>query len=309
MSIKKNSMEYKKPFISIENQIIELKNKGLVIEDDIAAYNFLSNVSYYRLRAYTYPYQDNSNPNHPFLKTIKFEEINALYEFDSKIRILIFQAIEKIEIAIRTQIIYQMAKKHGSHWHTNPRIFKSYQKFIQHLNKLYSEIERSDEEFIIHYSKNYKIPEMPPCWMSLEVCSMGFLSKMFVNIVESKEKNEIAKSFGLKKSEHLENWLYCLSILRNHCAHHSRIWNRRFSGHMFLPYNTYNPFLSKVIISSIHRNKLFSSLSVIKYLLDIIDKNNCFKKDIIKLLKSCDLINLKEMGFREDWENYPIWKK
>lgn len=112
--------KYCKPAIPIKDQIDKLEKRGLKFKDTTDAEKILSNISYYRLRAYTYPFQDNINPDHPFKQEITFEEIIKLYEFDSKLRLIIFEATEYIEVALRTQIVYQMSIKNGSHWHTNP---------------------------------------------------------------------------------------------------------------------------------------------------------------------------------------------
>ncbi len=99
-------MLYSKPAVSIPDQITKLKARGLAFGDEAFAIHCLSNISYYRLRAYTYPFQDNTQPNHPFTVPVSFEQIIELYVFDRKLRSMVFDAMEKIEIAIRTQIIY-----------------------------------------------------------------------------------------------------------------------------------------------------------------------------------------------------------
>ncbi len=108
-------MKYVKLPITFAEQTKKLKERGLKFESEVRAIHYLSNISYYRLRAYTYPYQDNLDIEQPFIKNITFEQIIELYVFDSKLRLLIFDAIEKIEISLRTQIIYHFALKHGSH--------------------------------------------------------------------------------------------------------------------------------------------------------------------------------------------------
>ncbi|MBS0645580.1 MAG: Abi family protein, partial [Verrucomicrobia bacterium] len=105
-------MKYTKLPISIQNQVAKLRQRGLQFADEPKAANYLSNISYYRLRAYTYPFQDNTDPNHPFIKPVSFEEIMRLYVFDRQLRLLLFNAIEKIEIALRTQIIHEYAMVH-----------------------------------------------------------------------------------------------------------------------------------------------------------------------------------------------------
>ena len=122
-------MEYNKPPVSISDQISKLKRRGLHIADEALAKRYLSNISYYRLRAYTYPYQDNTSANHPFIEKVSFEDILDLYTFDRKLRLLVFDAVEKIEIALRTQIIYQWSMKYGSHWHLDQNLYKDRMKF------------------------------------------------------------------------------------------------------------------------------------------------------------------------------------
>ena len=123
-------MHYNKPPISFQNQVTKLKERGLKFDNEANAILCLSNISYYRLRAYTYPFQDNCDPNHPFNIEVTFEEIIALYKFDRKLCQLVFEALEKIEIATRTQIIYQWAMVRGSHWQINPALYRdSVRKF------------------------------------------------------------------------------------------------------------------------------------------------------------------------------------
>lgn len=148
----------------------------------------MSNISFYRLRAYTYPFQDNENSAHLFKVEMSFEEVISLYDFDRRLRLLILDAIEKIEIAMRTQIIYQWALSYGSHWQLNPSLFRNSVRFAQHISSLQKEIDRSNETFIEHYKTNYSEPPEPPCWVSLEVSSFGLLSLMSFNLKRGREK-------------------------------------------------------------------------------------------------------------------------
>ncbi len=210
-------MQYKKTPITITEQIKKLQARGLDIADKDKAAHYLSNISYYRLRAYTYPFQDNEAENHPFKKKISFEEIIHLYVFDRQLRLLIFNAIEKIEVSFRTQIIYQYALVHGSHWHLKPELYNNAVYFAEQIASLEKEIERSNETFIKHYKNKYTKPTSPPSWMSLEVSSMGLLSKLFKNLKKDATKNTVAAYYGLKDVDVLCNWMFCFSILRNIC--------------------------------------------------------------------------------------------
>lgn len=116
-------MNYNKLPLSIEEQIAKLKLRGLSFHNENEAHLFLSNVSYYRFRAYTYPFQDNTTNTHHFINRITFEEIVSLYKFDSELRSLIFKSIETIEISLRTQIIYHYSIDFGSHWYLDENLY------------------------------------------------------------------------------------------------------------------------------------------------------------------------------------------
>jgi abortive infection bacteriophage resistance protein len=175
-------MQYKKEPTTVNEQIKKMQSRGLTIVDTALAAHYLLNISYYRLRAYTFPFQNNAVEHQPFIKKISFEEIINLYVFDRQLRLLIFNAIEKIEISFRTQIIYQYSLIHGSHWHLKPELYNNSIYFAEQIASLQKEIDRSNETFIKHYKMKYTKPSSPPSWMSLEVSSMGLLSKLFKNL-------------------------------------------------------------------------------------------------------------------------------
>lgn len=297
-------MNYSKPSLSIGQQIERLKQRGLVFNDEQKAAHYLSNISYYRLRAYTYPFQDNSNPNHTFVKKVSFDNIIALYVFDRRLRLLVFNAIEKIEIALRTKIIYEFSLKNGSHWHENANMYRNTYHFNKNINSLYVEVDRSSETFIEHYKNTYSSPAYPPAWMSLEVISLGLLSKLYSNLKKGKEKKKVAGEFGLPNPLILESWIHAFASLRNICAHHSRLWNRRFTIVPKIPYNTKYSYINN---RNIYDNKLYVQLCNINYIFKIISPKSNFVTDLKALLKTCSLVDSKEMGFPKDWETEPIW--
>ncbi len=297
-------MKYTKNPISFKEQIDKLESRGMKFMDKEKAENYLSNISYYRLRAYTYPFQENQVANHLFTKEIFFEDIVELYVFDRRLRLLLLNAIEKIEIALRTKIIYYFAMDFGSHWYENIKFYFSQENAIKDLNKLYEEIERSKEDFVIHYKQKYDSPKNPPVWMSLEVSSIGVLSRLFANLKNCSQKRIVAKYFGLNDPSLLVSWIQSFTVLRNTCAHHSRVWNRRFANCPKLPKNPIYPFVNR----EIHSNKLYAQICCIQYLLKIISPASAFQQKLKKLISLSNLVTLKEMGFPIEWEKEPLWQ-
>lgn len=303
-------IDYNKRPLTIPEQVTRLKRRGLLFDNETEASAYLFNISYYRLRAYTYPFQDNTEgSDHEFTRNdIHFKDIIDLYCFDRRLRSLIFNAIEKIEVAMRTKIVQVYAEStDDSHWYLEPDLYRrGYDDLMQHIK---SDVDRSNEDFIKHYKGKYSNPPMPPSWMALEVVSFATLSRLYQDLKLDDRKEYIAKVFGLPKVGILENWLHAISNLRNCCAHHSRVWNRRFMVHVTLPYNASYAFMDRRTIRELRDNKLFAVLSCVAYILNIISPGNDFKTNVKRLLKSdCRLLSLQDMGFPDNWQSLPVWR-
>lgn len=316
-------MDYTKRPLTLQEQVDKLRNRGLLIDDEQLAKEFLSNISYYRLRAYTYPFQDNDNPagDHRFMRSnIHFSDIIDLYRFDRRLRSVMFNAIEKIEVAVRTKIVQTYAETTGdSHWFSDRSLYKHQSKrdrygnmttaFDLLMKDIESEIKRSNEDFIKHYYNKYDNPPMPPAWMTLEVLSLGTLSRMYQLLKKSPLKKRIAKEFGLNDDRVLANWLHAIAVWRNCCAHHSRVWNRRSIISVQMPTNADNSFIDSSTIRTIRPNKIFATLCCIKYISNIISPDSDIKRNILSIIgDGGNLLNLHEMGFPRNWKTLDVWK-
>ncbi len=300
---------YSKPALSRADQIALLESRGLHINDKTRADNVLAAVSYYRLRAYMLPLQVLNDPAHTFKPNIYFENIVALYEFDRTLRGLVFDAIERIEIAFRTQIIYHLSLQQGAWWFEDDTLFSDTQKFQKNLVQLHEEIDRSHEVFIDHYKSKYTMPERPPAWMSLEVSSIGLLSKIYRNLKKSPAKKEVAQYFAVD-ARILESWLQSTSYMRNICAHHSRLWNRHLTIKPTLPKHPQRQWL---LDTAIDDNRIYALLSCMVYLLESIDSRvrQTFASEIATLVRSFPSIpnlSIVSMGFPMQWQNEPLWR-
>ncbi len=197
---------YKKKPLLYTQQLDLFKKRGLVIDNEQKANKYLHEISYYRLSAYAIPFQKTKDT---YDTGTTFQNLLDLYLFDRELRLLAFDAIERIEIAIRAQMIYTLAHKYkDAHWqdnaslfkppYTNPRtnntfdIFADTQAIIKrHLDAKHPEV------FIKHYKTEYNNPQNPPSWMSIELLTIGELSRLYTALKENADRQATAQFFGL----------------------------------------------------------------------------------------------------------------
>lgn len=109
---------YTKPALTIAQQVALLQSRGMVISHTATTEHYLSQINYYRLCAYWLPFESD-HVTHTFKQGTSFEQVLDLYIFDRELRLLVLDAIERIEIAIRTQLSYQLALNNRYRQHNN----------------------------------------------------------------------------------------------------------------------------------------------------------------------------------------------
>ena len=178
LEVKMDKELYNKPPLALDDQAQLLLNRGLTGISKEELKKILGNVNYYRLRGYTYPYQNNNEENTPFLPSSKWDFIWNDYVFDSKLRNLITEALGHIEVAFRTQLELEMSLSHGSRWYTDSELAYSKELFQKNLNELNAHWNRSREIFKEHYEYKYNPSLSPPAWMIFETTTFGTVSKI-----------------------------------------------------------------------------------------------------------------------------------
>lgn len=296
-------MRYNKPPLDFPAQIALLKQRGMVFTDEDIALESLHSISYFRLANYWKHFEQKETRY--FKENSKFESVLGLYSFDQELRNIIFSSIQNIEIAFRTRVSHFLSMKYGAFWFLDSSIIKNQQIHLMCIEKLKEEMERSHEEFIQEHNIKYDEPIFPPSWKIIEVASFGTLSKLYSNITEAYIKKEIARSFQLPSYLFLENWMKCATVLRNCCAHHARLWNRRFS--VIPKYPAILP--GQWIKTPLQRpEKLYGQLCCLVYLEQSINPNSNLRDRIIALISNHPEIDLKTMGFQSDWQKQPLWE-
>ena len=217
-------MKFEKPAVSITDQIELLKRRGMAVEDETLAQHFLQFISYYRLRAYwlTFEVPAAGNGDHAFRKGTTFEDVLELYIFDRELRLLVLDAIERVEVAIRAQWAHHMAMNHGPHGYLEQGHCAQIAPHATAVADLTNQFKRSRDTFKVHYRTKYTCPELPPVWMAAEVMSFGLLSKFYSDLKLRAERQAIAKPFGLDEKV-LASIAHHTSHVRNICAHHGRL--------------------------------------------------------------------------------------
>lgn len=282
-NVNNKMLTFKKPEKSNTELIKEWKKRGLTIPDEQRAERYLEFISYYRLSAYTIPFQTPSSTQpHQFKPNTTFDDILNLYIFDRELRLLVMDAIERIEVAIRTQICNVLSLQKdgnedslGAFWYLEGKHFlhkfahfQFLSKLEKHLldekNKLGRDIEKIEkrkhlsreqketriekaqkENFVRHYVSQYDNPKLPPCWMMVEMLTWGELSNLYAHLRSSNLKKQIATNLGVTM-EILESWLKAFNTIRNICAHHSRLWNRELGIAIKIPHSTKIRWLSVI---------------------------------------------------------------
>ena len=298
-------MEYDKQPIELSLQLDLLKQRGLLVTNEEEALKQLHSISYFRLASYWRIMEEPDSINHQFLPGSNLDKVIRLYLFDKKLRTLIFTSIQDIEIALRTRVIQHFSLKYGAFWFMDELLFKDKRIFQNCLESIQKEVNRSNEDFLKEHFAKYNAPPLPPVWKTMEVVSFGTLSKLYCNFGDTEVKKAVARSFGLPQYLYLESWMKCAAVLRNYCAHHARLWNRRFP---IMPHLPKKLPLKWIGTSALRPMKLYAQLCYLAYLEQNICPNSDFNKEVFVLLHDKPQTLTKAMGFPKDRQKEPLWK-
>lgn len=297
---------FKKSALSISKQITLLNGRGLIVNSKEKATHCLSTVSFYRLSSYFRPFEITGNPDHNFKSNTTFEEIWDLYVFDRELRLLVMDALERIEIALRTAMSNVMAEQYGILWYLETEPFKSNwstnnsspaQSFRNEVKSICNNKHLNDD--IKFYYKKYSWPEHPPSWIIFECLSFGKCTSLFRYIRHYKDRLAISKVFNLHPNI-LESALEPLRYTRNLCAHHARLWDRWF---------VYKPrHLKELEKAECKTGTLKEQLCLIHILHKTISPHSAWRQKISNLFKKYPDVPVELMGFHKDWEKDPFWE-
>jgi abortive infection bacteriophage resistance protein len=295
---------YTKDYKSASELVALLQSRGLYVSNTSKAQKYLQTISYYRLSAYMRPLLSLPKENNHYKDGSTFGQVMKLYRFDKKLRLLLFNEIEKIEIAIRTAIIDECAQIYNNpFWMTNKDNYIVESKYRKTMKLIDHEIEKSHEDFIVHFKKTYS-NAYPPAWILSEILPLGVLTNMFMNLKNPQAKKRIALRFGLQPPVFI-SWVTVMTLTRNACCHHARVWNKQNTITTMLPKRTTYPWITL----STNPLRIYFNLCIIKYFLEVVSPNNDMTDKLKTLLAKFPLIDIKAMGFPTDWDKETLWLK
>ena len=270
-----------------KQQLDKLKLRGCITKNDAFCMSVLKAVSYYRLSAYFLPFKNNDDT---YVKGTNFEQVFDIYEFDRKLRRIIFSAIEEIEVFTRAALAYFHAHKYGAVGYFDEKNYsvkhnhEKFQKLIEH------EISSNRNlPFVRHHKQKYN--GKFPIWVIIELFTFGMHSFFFADLT-TKDQKEIARTVFHTTANNIKSLLRCCTDLRNICAHYGSIYYRNFPS-VPAGFKTDNK----------DKYKLWTIIQVVKELYYDAEKwNTSILKPMIDLFEEYkNDINLTHMAFPSNW--------
>lgn len=296
---------FTKTALTYSDQIALLEHRGMVIADHASAEAILSRVSYYRLSAYWHPFKLPTSAGaapSSLVPGTTFETVVALYDFDRQLRLLVLDALERVEVAIRTSVTYHLGRTYGAFGHEDPYNFSSWFDHGTWLTCLHNETARSSDAFVSHYQQKYLGFPTMPIWMMTEVISLGSLSRMYKGMTQL-DKQTIAAPLGIHHKR-LQDWLHVLTYVRNVCAHHSRLWNRTLA---IRPSSMREPEWNSPLLPRLDR--VFGILLMLRYMLRQTGNGTVWRDECNTALRpiAANPAWCQAMGMAPNWAMHPIW--
>ena len=318
---------FTKPHLTIPDQIALLKQRGMTIQDDLAAAACLEKFGYYRLSGYWYPMrrsQLQATPNgqvtqvlNSFRPGVELRHAEDLCIYDKRLRLLLTDAIERIEVAVRVDVAHLLGARDA--WaHLNPA--ELHGNFAAKVNpgtgqtrhqewmaRLAAVEARSKEDYVKHFRGKYSSPL--PIWMSIELWEFGTLS-FFLEGLKQADRQTLAAKYGLPRPELLTSWIRAMNHARNICAHHSRLWNRSPADQPKPPKPGEIPLLDHLAANLRAQTRLYAVAASVQVLLRRISPNSQWANRLkahVQTFPAAPGVVFSQSGFPADWEALPLW--
>nr|CRH06872.1 putative abortive infection bacteriophage resistance related protein [Candidatus Magnetococcus massalia] len=240
-------VKYDKPYKNSVELCGKLINQGLTIQDPDKAANLIERASYYRFKAYLFPFL---NASKQFNDQANFDDAYSLYAFDEELRLMLFRHIQRIEIGVRSLFDQTMtASTENPFWYLDASLFDL--KDGNHattVNAIRDMFRKSKEPFAEHYRQKYYnafcpfYRDLPPGWVAIELMTFGDLYSLLKSVTEQTKHQHKLHAFSQKilnaqrdgrfrgNYQTFLNWMKIIRDVRNCCCHHTRLFNRNLGS-------------------------------------------------------------------------------
>lgn len=278
----------------------KLKGQGLAVHDQQKALHYLQYVGGYRLKGYWHHLVTAAKQ---FPPGYSFDNIADRCEFDRELRSATIEAIDRLEVAIRSTIANALSLRHGPHWFLQSAVFKPTSEWGmgQVLQKIESEVKRDirKKNFVAHYFNKHDDPYLPPSWSICECVSFGLWSRTYEILRDPNDKKAISMKFAIDQPDVFRSWIHAVTVLRNVVAHHGQLLRSKLG---VAPCN----YTSKGIIFQNNKH-FFAVATVIQYLLMQTNLPHRWKSDLTTIFANYPSVDIVEIGFPANWDTAAAW--
>ncbi|RWR19706.1 Abi family protein [Agrococcus lahaulensis] len=325
-------MHYSKPWLSIDEQLARLAERGADIEPRDDAGALLRAVGYYRLTGYLYPFRESERVVGDDGKTrvrvlghyragTSVHQARELIDFDRDLRLLVLEALERIEVSLRVQFGHELGRRSPfahleSEWFVStftdaPESVDGAESPHQAwLRRVQERLDGSDEAFVAHFREKYD--GRMPIWAVTEVLEFGQLSRLYGGL-RNDLATTIATSFGVPSKRVMASWIASLNYVRNVAAHHARLFNRKLVVAPQRPRRGVVPVLDHLRDETRPKSDfgLYNALAVTAYLLRAFEPESGWPERLTVLMDefpSETALSTASMGFPANWRQLALWQ-
>lgn len=316
-------LTYSKPALTHDDLVNRMIERGLVVTDSDRTIRYLRHVGYYRMSPYLIPFRAVRTAE-DLRDGTTFDQVLDLYVFDRKLRLLVMDAIERIEVSVRSSLTDHMSVQHDDpFWYVEADHFRDASKHRQLLAMIRRSCDdrlASSPELAVgdlahasaleHYLTTYGEPELPPSWLMVETLTLGQLSSLVSNLRRASDVARVARPLGLT-GPLLMSWLRTYVRVRNVCAHHGRLWNVGLGVYPAIPTSPSVEWLADVeaLSSPVRRKRLYPVLVSLQSVLCVVSPRSSWARRLSALLDQHPEVPLAGMGIPPDWRSDRFWSE
>ena len=294
--------------VSVSDQIQYLSSQGMNLSNTERAERTLNHIGFHRLSSYWKPFElpPGTDTGMLFKKGASFNTVVTRYLFDQRLRSLLLEAFSFIEISARTHWAYQLAHgfQHGEFAHQEKALFNQ-----EYHSENLRELQRTYNQSGHLGSNNFQALTI---WDVLPAMSFGQLSKWYSNLIDRTTRQSISRIYEMDERTFVSTLRHFTKI-RNICAHHERLWDRRISTGLRIPNRLWNSKESADAFSRTDqaRGRIYNALVMTVHLMEVITPNGDWPERFLNLKEeeSFNSIPYEDMGFPSEWREYPIWQR